>query len=154
MNTAALLDSNVLIAAVAEAHEHHAASIDLLLGDAAEFAVAAHSYAEAFSTLTRQGKLEPFRFSPGEAWAALESVRAVTTLVGLTAAQIFDATRDYAHGGGIGARLLDKLIGEAAVVHRIPAIITWNTTHVRNLFPMLTISTPGEFARAAATRRL
>jgi predicted nucleic acid-binding protein len=153
LKTTALLDSNILIAAVAEAHEHHAASLDLLLGDVVEFAVAAHSYAEAFSTLTRQGKLGPFRFSPGEAWAALESVRAVTALVGLTPAQIFAATRDYAHGGGIGARLFDKLIGEAAVVHGIPAIITWNTTHVRNLFPMLTVSTPGEFSREALTRR-
>jgi predicted nucleic acid-binding protein len=149
LKTATLLDSNVLIAAVAEAHEHHAASLDLLLGRRAEFAVAAHSYAEAFSTLTRRGKFGPFRFSAGEAWAALQSVRAVTMLVGLTAAQTFDATRDYAKGGGIGPRLFDKLIGEAARVHGIPAIVTWNTAHMRTLFPALTISTPGEFARAA-----
>jgi predicted nucleic acid-binding protein len=109
----ALLDSNVLIAALAESHEHHVASLALLLVERrAEFAVAAHSYAEVYSTLTRQSDHAPFRYSPEKAWAALESVRAVTALVGLTAAQSFDATRDFARIGGVGARLYDKLIGE------------------------------------------
>jgi len=144
----ALLDSNVLIAVIAEAHEHHAESLDLLIGGREfEFAIAAHSYAEAFSTLTRRGAYGPFRFTPEEAWAALESVRAVTVLVGLTAAQIFDATRSYAQSGGIGARLDDKLIGEAAVVHGIRALITWNVGPMRGLFPALTIATPSDFAR-------
>lgn len=147
MKADALLDSNVLIAIVAEAHEHHGPSLDLLMGDKrAVLAIAAHSYAEAYSTLTRYGG--PFRFPPEEAWAALESVRAVTILVGLTAAQIFEATRSYARDGGIGARLYDRLIGEAAVVHEIPTIVTWNIGHMRNLFPLLTISTPNEFGKA------
>ncbi len=151
MKADALLDSNVLIAIVAEAHEHHASSLDLLIGDKrAEFAIAAHSYAEAFSTLTRRGEHGPFRFSSEEAWASLESVRAVTALVGLTAAQTFDATRSYAPGGGIGARLYDKLIGEAAVVHEIPFLITWNVGHMRGLFSTLTIVTPKEFAQKPA----
>jgi hypothetical protein len=66
------------------------------------FAVAAHSYAEAYSTLTRRGGPAPFGFAPAEAWAALESVRAVTDLVGLTAAQTFDMVRRYAGDGGVG----------------------------------------------------
>ncbi len=148
MKADALLDSNVLIAILAEAHEHHVPSLDLLMGDKrAVFAVAAHSYAEAYSTLTRQGG--PFRFSPEEAWAALESVRAVTSLVGLTAAQTFDATRSYARSRGIGARLYDRLIGEVAVVHEIPTIVTWNVGHMRSLFPTLTISTPQDFSKDA-----
>ena len=108
------------------------------------FAVAAHSYAEAYSTLTRRGQHAPFRFSPEEAWAALESVRGVTSLVGLTAAQSFDAIRSYAQAGGVGARLYDRLIGEAAAVHGIPAIMTWNAGHMRSLFPALRVMTPGE----------
>ncbi len=149
MKADALLDSNVLIAIVAEAHEHHGSSLDLLMGDKrVVLAIAAHSYAEAYSTLTRHGG--PFRFPPEEAWAALESVRAVTILVGLTAAQTFEATRSYARSGGIGARLYDRLIGEAAVVHEIPTIVTWNIGHMRNLFPLLTISTPNEFAARRA----
>jgi predicted nucleic acid-binding protein len=143
----ALIDSNVLIAILAEAHEHHRPSLDLLAdGQETQFAIAAHSYAEAYNTLTRRGERGPFQFTPEEAWAALESVRAVTSLVGLTPAQTFDAIRGYAQGGGIGARLYDRLIGEAAVAHAIPRIVTWNAGHMRSLFPDLTISTPKDFS--------
>jgi predicted nucleic acid-binding protein len=147
----ALLDSNVLIAIVAEVHEHHGASLEVLLSERHRiFAVAAHSYAEAFTTLTRRGEHAPFGFPPNEAWAALESVRAVTDLVGLTPAQIFQATRNYADSGGVGARLYDKLIGEAAVVHDIPILMTWNVSHMRGLFPNLTVVTPKEFLKSRA----
>jgi len=150
----ALIDSNVLIAILAEAHEHHAPSLDLLVdGRGAQFAIAAHSYAEAYNTLTRRGQRAPFQFTPEEAWAALESVRAVTGLVGLTAAQTFDAIRRYAQGGGIGARLYDRLIGEAAVVHAVPRIVTWNVGHMRSLFPDLTITTPKDFRAAEIIAR-
>jgi predicted nucleic acid-binding protein len=144
----ALLDSNVLIAMLVEAHEHHGPSPDLLLGDdPARFAIAAHSYAEAYATLTRRGEHAPFQLTPAEAWAALESVRAVTVLVGLTAPQTFEAIRSYAQGRGIGARLYDRLIGEAAVAHGIPGIVTWNTGHMRSLFPNLSVTTPKDFAK-------
>ncbi len=146
----ALIDSNVLIAMLAEAHEHHGPSLGLLIdGHDAQFAVATHSYAEAYNTLTRRGERAPFQFTPTEAWAALESVRAVTSLIGLTAPQTFDAIRSYAHGGGIGARLYDRLIGEAAVMHAIPRIVTWNVGHLRSLFPKLTIITPKDFLAAS-----
>ena len=136
------------LAIVAEDHEHHVASLALLAEERRlQFAVAAHSYAEAYSTLTRRGEHAPFRFSADEAWAALESVRAVTTLVGLTAAQTFDGVRQYAKSGGIGARLYDRLIGEVASVHALPRIITWNTSHMRSLFPALEVLTPAEVVR-------
>ena len=145
MKIDALLDSNVLIAMLVEAHEHHEPSLALLAGEGGrQFAVAAHSYAEVYSVLTRGGEKAPFRFSPEEAWAALESVRAVTTLVGLTAPQTFDAIRSYAQAGGIGARLYDRLIGEVAIAHAIPAIATWNVGHMRTLFPALQVATPRE----------
>lgn len=143
----ALLDSNVLIAMLVEAHEHHGPSLNLLLGDdGAQFAVAGHSFAEAYSTLTRRGDRAPFQFSPDEAWAALESIRSVAHLLGLTAPQTIEAIRSYARGGGIGARLYDRLIGETAVVHGVPTIVTWNVSHMRGQFPALTVLTPTEFA--------
>ena len=146
MKIDALLDSNVIIAALAEAHEHHEPSLALLIGeDGPHFAVAAHSFAEAYSTLTRKGEHAPFRFSPEEAWAAIESVRAVTTLIGLTAAQTFATIRNYAQMAGVGARLYDRLIGETAVAHDVPAIVTWNINHMRSLFPALRVATPGEY---------
>ncbi len=146
----ALIDSNVLIAMLAEAHEHHGPSLGLLIdGQDAQFAVAAHSYAEAYNTLTRRGEGAPFQFTAEEAWAALESVRSATSLIGLTAPQTFDAIRNYAQAGGIGARLYDRLIGEAAVTHAIPQIVTWNVGHMRSLFPKLTIATPKDFIVAS-----
>ena len=147
---AALLDSNVIIACVAEAHEHHAASLALLTEcDATSFAIDAHSFAEAYTTLTRSGEHAPFGFTADEARAALESLRAVTRLVGLTPSQTFDTIRRFAAEGGIGSRLYDALIGQSAVVHGIPAIITWNTRHMAGLFRGMTVSTP---ARYLATR--
>jgi predicted nucleic acid-binding protein len=142
----ALLDSNVLVAMLAEAHEHHQASLALVLDDPRpRFAVCAHSYAETYSTLTRLGEHAPFRFTAEEALASLESVRAITDLVGLTPAQTFDAIRGYARGGGVGARLYDRLIGEAAVAHDIATIVTWNIAHMRGLFPSLLVQTPAAF---------
>jgi predicted nucleic acid-binding protein len=153
MSAEALLDSNVVIAMLAEAHEHHEASIALLEGEAtSQLAVAAHSYAESYSTLTRQGDHAPFRFTPEEAWAALESVRANTDLVGLTPAQTFDAVRRYAEAAGVGARLYDRLIGEAAVAHGIGTIVTWNIRHMRGLFPALEVATPDAFLRGVRPR--
>lgn len=144
-----LLDSNVLIALLAEAHEHHAASIALFLGKTGfRFAIAAHSYAETYSTLTRRGGPAPFGFAPSEAWAALESVRAATDLVGLTPAQTFDVVRRYAGDGGVGPRLYDRLIGEAAVAHGLPRIVTWDVTHMRGLFPSLVVATPADVLAA------
>jgi predicted nucleic acid-binding protein len=142
----ALLDSNVLIAMLAEDHQHHVPSCALFdkVGKPC-YAVAAHSYAEAYSTLTRRGEHAPFRFSPEEAWAALESVRAVTTLLSLTGSQLFDGIRSYAQTGGIGARLYDRLIGETAVVYGVPTIVTWNIGHMRSLFPNLQVMTPNDF---------
>lgn len=144
---AALLDSNVIVAMLSEAHEHHLASHAVLAGerDPIRCAVSAHSYAEAYATLTRRGGHAPFQLSAEEAWAALASLRAVTFLVGLTPAQTFDAIRTYAVSGGIGPRLYDALIGQAAVAHRIPAILTWNVGHMRGLFPGLDVATPAAF---------
>lgn len=143
---AALLDSNVVIAILAEAHEHHSASLALVTeGNAAAYAISAHSYAEAYNTLTRRGDRAPFRFDADEAWAALKSLRAVTKLVGLTPSQTFDVVRAFSSTGGVGPRLYDALIGEAAIVHDIPCIVTWNTRHVGELFPSLDVLTPYSF---------
>jgi predicted nucleic acid-binding protein len=145
---AALLDSTVVIAILAEAHEHHAASLALITeGDAAAYAISAHSYAETYSTLTRGGDRAPFRFSATEPWAALESLRAVTRLIGLTPSQTFEVVRAFANAGRTGPRLYDALIGEAAIAHDIPRIVTWSTRHMRALFPSMDVQTPHGFLK-------
>jgi predicted nucleic acid-binding protein len=150
MAALALLDSNVIIASVAEAHEHHEASIALFsLCPDQSFAVAAHSYSEAYSVLTRKSPSSPFKWTAADAIAALESVAAHCSLVGLTHGQTFDAIRSFAGDGGIGPRLYDKLIGEAAVHNGLTRIITWNATHMGSLFPALDVVSPVEFVAAA-----
>lgn len=141
-----LLDSNVLVAALAEAHQHHEPSAALLnQSTPSTFCVSAHSYAEVFNTLTRRGAHAPFRRSGDNVWAALQTVAAMTRLVGLTPAQTFDAVRAYAAAGGIGPRIYDRLIGQAAVQAGADAIVTWNTGHMRSLFPDMAVETPTEF---------
>lgn len=145
---AGLLDSNIIIAMVAEAHEYHVPSIALLSSpEPLQFALSAHSFAECYSTLTKRTAHSPFRWSAEDAWAAIESVAAVTKLVGLTPGQTFDTLRDYAFNGGIGARLYDRLIGQSAIQYDISTIITWNTGHMRDLFPDLTVVDPIAFAK-------
>ncbi len=144
--THALLDTNVIVAAVTEAHQHHQSSVTLLNQlPPRSFAVAAHSFAEAYSVLTRPAITAPFRMPAAEVWAALESVAAVTQLIGLSHGQTYEAVREFAASGGIGARLYDKLIGAVAVHHGITCIITWNIPHMRSLFPALQINTPSEY---------
>lgn len=143
----ALLDSNVVIAGIAEAHEHHEASNALFAAFPAQsFAVAAHSYSEAYAIITRKAPSSPFRWSGEDALAGLESVAARCVLVGLTHAQTFDAIREFAAGGGIGPRLYDKLIGQTAVLNGLDAIITWNLGHMRSLFPSVDVQDPVSFA--------
>lgn len=143
----ALLDSNVVIASIAEAHEHHARSIVLFRDFPAQsFAVAAHSYSEAYAILTRKAASSPFRWPAKDAIAALESIAARCALVGLTHAQTFDTIREFASEGGIGPRLYDKLIGQTAVLNGLGVIITWNLGHMRSLFPPVDVQDPGSFA--------
>ena len=145
----ALIDSNVVVALVAEDHEHHEASLAFFLAGASRrLAVAAHSYAEAFATLTRHSGGGAFRWQPGDAWRALEAVAAATVLIGLSAAQTLDTVRSYAEAGGVGARLYDRLIGQTAVQHGIARIVTWNVGHMRDLFPNLEVCNPAVATRA------
>lgn len=140
----ALIDSNVIVGAVVKDYEQHLSSATLIARTDFHSAVAAHSYAEAYNTLTKRKASPGLRRSPPEAMAALENVAAMTTLIGLNPKQTFDAIRKYARSGGIGARLYDGLIGEVAVQHGIDMIVTWNVAHMRDLFPDRTVLTPQE----------
>lgn len=138
-----LLDSNVIVAGVAGEHSHHDRSLPVLMAaDPKTFAVAGHSYAEAFNTLTRKSGPAPYAWTPARAWAVIDRVGAVTTLVGLTPAQTVDAVKRFAGAGGRGARVYDWLIGTAAVEAGIRRIITWNVTDLRTLFPHLEVIDP------------
>jgi predicted nucleic acid-binding protein len=145
----ALLDSNVIVAAVAAEHDDHLPSIALFERfPVKSFAVAAHSFAESYVTLTKRGSRAPFAWDATDAWAALETVASATQLVGLSPAAGLDGVRLYASQSNIGARIYDWLIGQSAVIARIPAIVTWNVSHMTALFPALDVQTPEGFAGA------
>ena len=46
---------------------------------------------------------------------------------------------------GLGARLYDYLIGRTGLLHGAQAIVTFNTRHMRALFPHVSVHTPGEW---------
>ena len=50
----------------------------------------------------------------------------------------------YADRGDIGPRIFDHLIGCSAPFAGIDTIVTWNTGHMRSLFPQLTVLTPDQ----------
>ena len=145
MSAIALVDSNALIAIVATEHQHHEASLRFgALFQRARFAVADHSFAGAYNTLTRAGPQGPARFTPDEAIAVLEDLHRRVDLLGLRPSQVFDGLRRYALAGGVGPRLNDKSIGDVAVFHGIGTIATWNRNHMIGLFPTLTVKTPSD----------
>lgn len=146
----ALIDSNVIVAALVEQHEHHVPSV-LLLNSRSHrsFAVAAHSLAEAFNILTRRRGEATFGFDPRLVWSALDEIAASVSVLALAPSETLDAIRSYAQGGGVGPRLDDRLIGETAVRARIPCLITWNTSHMRSLFQALEVVSPADHQAVA-----
>lgn len=139
----ALLDSNVIIAAIVDEHQPHQPSSTLLAGMSdGRLAIAAHSFAEAYATLTSRRTVVGFGLPPENAWRSLMSVAEITTLIGLQPSDAFEDVGLYAQAAGIGPRLYDHLIGRVAVRHGIPRIVTWNLRHMRDLFPALDVVDP------------
>lgn len=150
MRSGTALDSNVLIAAVAATHIHHAASSGLLLSRPnGFFGVAAHSLAETYVTLTRTDRAGAFHWSPEQANGAIAQIAARVRLMSLTPDQLLGAIHRYADKKGIGPRLYDALIGEAAAHAGLKRLVTWNISHMRVLFPQLEVMTPAEALPAA-----
>ena len=146
MTVRALLDSNVMIAAIEEEHKHHRASSTLINSCPDKtFAVAAHSVAETYSVLTNPALRAPYRWPAREAWVAIEKLLSVTVVVGLTHGASLQAIRAFAAEDRVGPLLYDRLIGEAAIRNGIGCILTWNVKHMRGLFPNLIVSDPASF---------
>jgi predicted nucleic acid-binding protein len=142
----ALLDTNVIVAGVAAEHDDHLLSVALFERfPVKSFAVAAHSFAESYVTLTKRGPRAPLGWDAQDAWTALEAVANAIQLVGLSPGAGLDGVRIYASQRHIGARVYDWLIGQSAVLARIPAIVTWNVGQMAGLFPALAVKTPEQF---------
>jgi predicted nucleic acid-binding protein len=135
-----LLDTNVLVAAAVPSHVHHELSNAVVIGTDRP-SVAAHSLAEFVSTVTRAGLFE---------WTAVAAARQVRLFGGamniraLDADQMLGAIERFAGDNRRGPLIYDFLIGQHAVVHNIPTIVTWNVRHMVPLFPQLRVITPSD----------
>lgn len=140
-----LIDSNVIVASIVDHHASHTIAASFINApQLPPLIVAAHSYAEAYVTMTRRGGPQPYALDQDRATAGLAAIRAVSALVAMTAEETFDAIGRFAQIG-IGARLYDYLIGRTGLLHGAQAIVTFNTGHMRALFPQVAVHTPGEW---------
>ncbi len=140
-----LIDSNVIVAALVGNHPHNKAALGLLgLDPLPPMMVAAHSYAEAFVTLTRRSGPGAYGIDATRVRNLLYDLQRSTKMVAMTAEQTIDSIRRFADIG-IGARLYDYLIGRTGVLYGATAIVTFNTGHMRALFPQVAVQTPGEW---------
>ena len=139
----AFLDSSVLIATFYAHHEHHAASIDLLLRfPKNEICCCAHSLAEVYTVLT--GRTGKERVSGDEAWLFLSDVRDRLTIVALTGAEYAKAIQEAIVLGIAGGGIYDALLGHCALKAEADDIYTWNVKHFERLGPEISkrVKTP------------
>lgn len=140
-----LIDTNVVVAAVYDLHIHHDEALPLFeTSTPLPIMLAAHSLAEAYVTLTRQGTAKPVGWSGPDTRSTLAIFREAVKLVAMTPQQTIEAIERFADIG-IGARLYDYLIGRTGVLYGATAIVTFNTRHMRALFPQVAVHTPGEW---------
>lgn len=140
-----LIDSNVLIAAASEEHLHHGYSRRYLAGvNADDFVTSIHCLSECYNGLTRRPGQGGLSLTPPQAAAAIRDYARAFDLLQLTVEQQLEAYDRFAELGGVGPRVYDYLIGQVAVVHAIPLIVTWNDKHFAPLFRTIRVATPAE----------
>ena len=144
-----LIDTNVLVAAATAGHLHCEPSLECLESMPLKgLATSLHCLSEFYNIATRNIQRGGSGMTPQAAVDAMENYRENLEVLGLSANQHIDAIRKFAATGRIGAQIYDYLIGHVAVVHRVPAIITWNVKHMAPLFPASDVVTPAQFAAA------
>src|SRR4051794_33650563 len=139
----AFLDSSVLVATFAGDHEHHAASVKVLIRyEKPEVCCAAHSLAEVYSTLT--GMPGRLRASPDEAMLFLTSIRDRLSIVTLSGGEYFNAIEAAAAEDVMGGGIYDALLAHCALKAGAETIYTWNVKHFKRLGPDIArrVSTP------------
>lgn len=139
-----LIDSNVLVAASVGEHPHHPSS-NLFLGTARDrLLVAAHSFSETYTNLTRPHP--GYHVQPTVAMAQIDTMAKFVRTVQLDPGATLAAMRRFTMLGGVGPRLYDYLIGATGEAFGADTIVTWNVRHFVPLFPHLRIVTPAELA--------
>jgi predicted nucleic acid-binding protein len=143
-----LLDSSILVAAIAEAHPNHMPVVDMYNACGSRM-VYDHSLFEAYRVLTFPNRERGgYDLAPLAAANSLKRIADNCMLIGLTPNEKQDALFVYASQGVISARIYDAMIGYAGVVHNADAIITLNARNFRSLFPKLKIIDPSQPAES------
>ena len=127
-------DTNVLVAAIIETHEHHPQSFPLFhSATRAKCFSGVHNLAEVYVTLTRYSNRD--RFTPDQALFALDTIQSKITVVALGVSEYVAAIRKFAAVGIVGAGLYDGLIAACALKANVDVLYTWNTTDFVRLGP-------------------
>ena len=125
------LDSNVMIAAVCEWHEHHMTATDAIetrLAAGQRLTTPVHAVTEAYAVLTRLPP--PHRLAPGDAWSLVSSNFVEGgSLVGLRPFVQIEMLRDLAASGKGGGRTYDALIAATARHAGVDELLTFNPGH-------------------------
>ncbi len=133
------LDTNVLVAACVEEHEHHSRALPLVASvhqGQAEGYVSAHSLLEVYSVLTRLPRSP--RLQPSQAANLIEeNVLQRFTVVALTAKEYGALVGSVARQGATGEQVYDRLHLECARKSGAERIYTFNTRHLVALAPAL-----------------
>jgi predicted nucleic acid-binding protein len=134
------IDSNVLVAACIEEHEHHERAlplIDLVHRQEAQGFVSAHSLLEIYAVLTRFPRSP--RIMPVQATTLVEeNILKHFTVVALTAREYGELVRTVAANGTLGGQAHDMLHLECARKSGAERIYTFNVRHFASLTPRLT----------------
>lgn len=130
----ALLDTSVLVATFYGHHEHHRASLDLLLRfTRKEACCGAHSLAEIYSTLT--GRTGRDRVSGDQALLFLGNVRERLTLITLNQEEYFKVLESSSSLGITGGGIYDALLASCGIKAKAECIYTWNVKDFVRLGP-------------------
>jgi predicted nucleic acid-binding protein len=129
-------DTNILIAASIRNHPHHeACSLRLDALRKSGGACAAHTMAEAYSTLTNFPK--GYNIPPEIAFQIVREAGTAFSLVTLTAKESMDALKAAAGHGLVGAIIYDALLMACARKVEAKWIFTNNYKHFRRVAPDL-----------------
>jgi predicted nucleic acid-binding protein len=123
------VDTNVIIAAVAQWHEQHVAarrSMDQLRAQHS-LVVPHHALMEAYSVLTRVPA--GIRLAPRDALHVIRHLLEDLPVIGLSPGDIWPFIRELANRGIFGGRIYDAAIARAARDAGAEAILTFNVRH-------------------------
>ncbi|MGA8222011.1 MAG: PIN domain-containing protein [Candidatus Acidiferrales bacterium] len=126
------LDTSVLLPAFLEYHEHHEASLNVLLkAEKNQSYCAGHSLAELYAAATRlPGK---HRLSGEQVLLYLENVRERLTIITLTGDEYYAVVKEGAAGYIVGGMIYDAILARCALKAGAEVIYTWNMKHFQRL---------------------